>query len=117
MILLPRLICRCRRPASDDGLRYYAVSVGDYWNTSNRNHEFRSKCMRDAFHSQMKNLGYTDSVMLNSKALVGGNAAIDAELRRGLLDKALGEYITTYSYQLVFQICNITSPAAEGLAT
>ena len=62
-----------------------------------KNQEFGSESMRDAFHRQMKNLGFTNSLMLNSKALAGDTAAIDAELRRGILDKALGEYIM-YSF-------------------
>ena len=85
------MICPCRRPASDDGLRYYAVSVSDYWGP-----KFGATLKHDAFDSQMRSLGYSGSVILNSRALESDVAAIDNELRREILDEALGEYIMSY---------------------
>ena len=78
-----------RRPASDDGLRYYAVSLCDGW--MHRNREFRIDCMRASFHAQMKMLGYTDSFMMDEKTFVGNDESVDAELSQGIMDKALGE--------------------------
>ena len=82
-----------RRPASDDGLRYYAISVCDGW--MHRNREFRIDCMRTSFHAQMKMLGYTDSFMIDEKTFVGDNASVDAALHQGIMDKALCEKRTS----------------------
>ena len=48
----------------------------------------------------MKSLGYTDSVILNSRALDGDANAIDARLCQEILDKALadGEYILFHGH-------------------
>ena len=74
---------------------YYAVSVSDFWRK-----DFRYKRKRDVFHSQMKSLGYTDSVILNSRAWDGDANAIDARLCQEILDKALGdgEYILFHGH-------------------